>query len=277
MPRIVLPRLQTWWSDRIIAMRRDKRRTALMGIFYLLGIGWLDYATGYEINLTVVYVTPLIMLTVAGGWRVGVCTAIACALTTEGADYLAGRRFDHDIYHVYSALSHSLSYLSFLLLITQLLMLYDREHDLAGLDPLTGLRNRHGFLTHTEDVLRECARAKQVAVMLVVNVGNLRKINSTHGHDKADTLILSAADVLREMFPHAVLARLGADRFAALIPGEGHPGDMAALGTALELSAQRIEVSVNPRQAEAALEPRNRTPDEIAAQVDSLQDSVRKI
>lgn len=277
MPQIALPRLRTWWSDRIIAMRRDKGRTALTGILYLLGIGWLDYATGYEINLTVVYVTPLIMLTVAGGWRVGVCTAIACALTTEGADYLAGRRFDHDIYHVYSALSHGLSYLSFLLLITQLLMLYDREHDLAGQDPLTGLRNRHGFLAHAEDVLRECARRKQVAVMLVVNVGNLRKINATHGHDKADALILSAADVLREMFPKAVLARLGADRFAALIPGGGRPGGMDALGTALELSAQQLGVSVAPRRAEATLSPLHRTPDEIAAQMDALQDDVRDI
>jgi ABC-type polysaccharide/polyol phosphate export permease len=142
-------------------MRRDKSRTAFMGILYLVGIGWLDYATGYEINLTVVYVTPLIMLTVAGGWRVGVFTAIACAITTEGADYLAGRRFDQDIYHVYSMASHCLSYLSFLLLITQLLMLYDREHDLAGLDPLTGLKNRHGFLARAEDVLSDCVRRKK--------------------------------------------------------------------------------------------------------------------
>jgi diguanylate cyclase (GGDEF)-like protein len=258
-------------------MRRDKSRTALMGILYLLGIGWLDYATGYEINLTVVYVTPLIMLTVAGGWRVGVWTAIACALTTEGADYLAGRRFDQDIYHLYSVTSHCLSYLSFLLLITQLLMLYDREHDLAGLDPLTGLQNRHGFLTRAEDVLSECARRKKSATMLVVNVGNLRKINSAQGHDKADALILSSADILRDLFPHAVLARLGADRFAALITGDSPPGGVDTLNSALERAAQQLEVVVNPRQASATLTPLHRTPDEIAAKVDTLQDGVRKI
>jgi len=276
MPRLVLPRLRTWWSDSIISMRRDKRRTALLGILYLLGIGWLDYATGYEINLTVVYVTPLIMLTVAGGWRVGVFTAIACAITTEGADYLAGRRFDQDIYHLYSMGSHCLSYMSFLLLITQLLMLYDREHDLAGRDPLTGLYNRYGFLTRAEDVLREYARRKHVAVMLVVNVGNLRKINSSHGHDKADALLLSSADVLRDLFPRAVLARLGADRFATLIAAGTIPGGADTLVAALERAAQQLEVVVNPRQASVILTPLHRTPDEIAAQVDTLQDDVRK-
>jgi GGDEF domain-containing protein len=113
--------------------------------------------------------------------------------------------------------------------------------------------------------------------MLVVNVGNLRKINSAHGHDKADALILSSANVLRELFPHAVLARLGADRFAALIAGESSPDGADMLNTALERAAQQLEVVVNPRQASTALSPLHRTPDEIAAQMDTLQDEVRKL
>ncbi|WP_279343196.1 GGDEF domain-containing protein [Fundidesulfovibrio terrae] len=280
MPDIALPRLRTWWSDRIIAMRRDKRRTALLGVLYLLGIGWLDYVTGFEINLTVVYVTPLIMLTVAGGWRIGLATAIACALTTEGADYLAGRRFDENIYHLYSVVSHSLSYLSFLLLITQLLMLYDQERDLAGRDPLTGLRNRYGFLARAEEALRQCARDKRTAVLFVVNVATLRQINAAHGHDKADALLLSVADVLREIYPGTVLGRLGGDRFAALEAPCGNGKDQGtqgpgALHAALEAVAQKLGVEVNPRRAEAALAPLHRTPDEVAAQLDALLDKAR--
>jgi GGDEF domain-containing protein len=210
------PRLASWWSDRVIAMRRDKRRTALMGVAYLLGIGWLDYATGYEINLTVVYVTPLIMLTVAGGWRVGLVTALACALTTEMADYLAGRRFDHNVYHVYSVLSHSLSYVSFLFLITQLLMLYDRERDLAGLDGLTGLRNRYGFLARCEEVLARCERRKRRAVMAVWNMARLREVNERHGHEKADAVLKAVAVALRGALPGAELGRLGGDRYGAV-------------------------------------------------------------
>lgn len=281
MPDIALPRLRTWWSDRIIAMRSDKRRTAILGIVYLLGIGWLDYATGFEINLTVVYVTPLIMLTVAGGWRVGIATAIACAVTTEAADYLAGRRYDMNIYHLYSVVSHSISYLSFLLLITQLLMLYDQERDLAGRDPLTGLRNRYGFLARAEEVLRKCARKKQAVEMFVVNVASLRVINSKYGHDKADALILSAADVLRELYPESVASRLGGDRFAVLARPcrEGAkprpPVAPEELAASLAAMAEKLGVEVNPRRAEAALPPLHRTPDEIAAQLDTLLDKVK--
>ena len=36
------PRLQSWWSDRIIAMRRDRRATTLQGAAYLLAISWLS-------------------------------------------------------------------------------------------------------------------------------------------------------------------------------------------------------------------------------------------
>ena len=48
-----LPRMKSWWSDRILAMRRNKKNTIIQGVCYLLAIAWLDYATGYEINPTV--------------------------------------------------------------------------------------------------------------------------------------------------------------------------------------------------------------------------------
>lgn len=295
-----MPRLASWWSDRVIVMRRDKRRTALMGVAYLLGIGWLDYVTGYEINLTVVYVTPLIMLTVAGGWRVGLATALACALTTEMADYLAGRRFDHNVYHVYSVLSHSLSYVSFLFLITQLLMLYDRERDLAGRDGLTGLRNRYGFLAGCEDVLGDCARRGRKAVLAVWNMGRLREVNATLGHDKADAMLLAVANALHAVLPGAVAGRLGGDRFGAVLTGggvfgtggadpradarertaEAMPEDLQALAhkveEALAEASRRVGVAPSIRRAVKELAPLRRTPEEIALFLDELLEESRR-
>lgn len=264
-----MPRLASWWSDRVIAMRRDKRRTALMGVAYLLGIGWLDYVTGYEINLTVVYVTPLIMLTVAGGWRVGLATALACALTTEMADYLAGRRFDHNVYHVYSVFSHSLSYVSFLFLITQLLMLYDRERDLAGLDGLTGLRNRYGFLARSEEVLAECARRKRCAVLAVWNMARLREVNERHGHEKADAMLRAVAAALGEALPGAALGRLGGDRYGAVFPVGGGCEDEGA--AAKPGRAAGTKSAARPKAAAAAAADASRSGAAVADAPDDGQ------
>ncbi|GFK93792.1 hypothetical protein NNJEOMEG_01626 [Fundidesulfovibrio magnetotacticus] len=272
-----LPPLHSWWSDRIKAMRRDKLRTALQGVAYLLAIAWLDYATGYEINLTVVYVTPLIMLTVAGGWRVGVATAFACALSVEFTDWLAGRRYDQWAFHAYSFISHSLSYLSFLLLIVQLLNLWDRERAMAGQDQLTGLHNRHGFLGLAEERLHAWAREKQPAVMTVWNLARLREVNAQFGHDKADALLLSAADALRDALPDAVVGRTGSDRFAALSTarelGNLHER-LHAVEEALARAARHVGVPLALRNAHLPLPPRRLTPDEVAKRLDELLDRV---
>lgn len=275
---IRLPRMRTWWSDRIISMRRDKRRTMITGFAYLLAIAWLDYVTGYAINPTVLYITPLIMLTVAGGWRAGMVMAFLCALSIEGTDWLAGQRFEHPVYHVYSLLSHFLSYLSFLFLIVQLLKLYDAEKDMAGRDSLTGLRNRYGFLAYAEESLRDLARRRTTAVLAVWNLAKLREVNARFGHDKADALLVSVADALAEAVPEAVGARLTADRFALLAqaPDEASRGRLlASLEAAIVSAAEEVGVPLNLRSAWAAMPPLHRTPEELAGKLDELIDSVK--
>ncbi len=300
-----LPAMRTWWSDRILAMRRDKRRTLLMGVFYLLAIGYIDYATGYEINLTVVYVTPLIMLTVAGGWWVGLGAVLACAFVTEMADYLAGRRFDESIYHVYSFISHCVSYFSFLFLITQLLMLYDQERDVAGRDPLTGLYNRRGFLHLAGERLHQAASQRAEWNLCVWDVAAFRDINTRFGHDKADSLLMTIADALRDSVPSAaLLAHMGADRFLALIPHAGSqpsaspaflggdivrtqqsgecPANAESLPPSREclalyerLAAASLGFPVALRHAVKPLPPVHRTPDELAKEMEALLDAAK--
>lgn len=259
-------------------MRRDKRRTILMGAAYLFALGWLDYATGYEINLTVVYVTPLIMFTVAGGWRAGMIMAFACAATVEGTDILAGKQFEYPIFHIYSFCAHSLSYLSFLFLITQLLHLYDEARDLAGKDHLTGLRNRYGFLAQAEELLGEFVHQKKQAVMTVWNVTRLRQVNAQFGHDKADALLMTIGDDLEEALAGAVLARLEADHFAVLAEA-GSAGDVeahhAAVEELLNTSAADVGVPLDLRRFSAVLPPVRRTSDEVAAEVDKLLEVVK--
>lgn len=273
-----LPRMKSWWSDRILAMRRNKKSTIIQGACYLLAIAWLDYATGYEINPTVLYLTPLIMLTVAGGWRLGMATAFACALSLEFTDWLAGKRFDQWIYHAYSLVSHSLSYLSFLLLITQLLSLWERERAMAGQDPLTGLLNRYGFLAEADDRLHALARGRQAAVMAVWNIARLRQVNARLGHDKADALLQCAADVLREALPGAAVGRMGGDRFAVLCPAAGlgnMPERVRAVDEALARGALEVGAPLDIRRAHQNLPPLHRTPDEVARVLDELMDQAR--
>lgn len=83
-------------------------------------------------------------------------------------------------------------------------------------DPLTGLYNRAYF----EEELRrvEDGRSDPVSV-IVIDIDGLKFINDTLGHDTGDSLLVATAMVIRNSLRETdVVARIGGDEFAALLP-----------------------------------------------------------
>jgi len=93
---------------------------------------------------------------------------------------------------------------------------------LSLVDALTGLPNRRAFLTLSDQALKWAARAAKEALLIFIDVDNLKQINDTHGHLAGDRALMDTARVLRETFREAdIVARLGGDEFIALITAEG--------------------------------------------------------
>jgi diguanylate cyclase (GGDEF)-like protein len=83
-------------------------------------------------------------------------------------------------------------------------------------DSLTGLYNR----TYFEEEMRRLDLRRDGAVSLFVfDVDGLKLINDTLGHDKGDQLLHNAGRLLQTCFRDAdVVARIGGDEYAALVP-----------------------------------------------------------
>jgi diguanylate cyclase (GGDEF)-like protein len=93
----------------------------------------------------------------------------------------------------------------------------ERLTHLAMTDDLTGLHNRRGFLVYGSKTLAEAARHQKATAVLYVDIDGLKRVNDAFGHEAGTTLILGAADVLKNSFRAAdVLARIGGDEFVAL-------------------------------------------------------------
>jgi diguanylate cyclase (GGDEF)-like protein len=108
----------------------------------------------------------------------------------------------------------------------------------ARTDYLTGLQNRHGFFEDGAQVL-----AGRPAALLAFDLDHFKAINDRHGHAAGDAVLRLFADTARRAAgPDALVARLGGEEFAALLPGL----DLAA--------AQRVGEGVARRFAEAALD-----------------------
>lgn len=90
----------------------------------------------------------------------------------------------------------------------------------AGLDPLTGLRTRHGL---QEDFNREISRFKNAGtpfVMVMMDIDHFKNINDSEGHETGDRVLVSLSNtLLRHIRTYDDAYRMGGEEFLMLMKG----------------------------------------------------------
>lgn len=85
-------------------------------------------------------------------------------------------------------------------------------------DYLTGLGNRHAFFERGAALLEGGGET----TLLAFDLDHFKSINDRHGHAAGDEVLKLFAGIAKAgLGPNAILARLGGEEFAALLPGTG--------------------------------------------------------
>ena len=154
--------------------------------------------------------------------------------------------------------------------------LVDALVELSSRDALTGLANRRSFDLALGREVDRVARSGEPALLLSLDIDHFKRVNDTWGHAAGDEVLKTVARVLQETVrPMDLVARVGGEEFAIILPEVGAPGaaQMAdKLRRSIEETSFRFEGTVVPVTVSlgvAEWDPSIQDPDELVKRADA--------
>lgn len=208
-----------------ILSRCPKWSFILAAFIFIVLIGIIDYLSGLEISVSLLYLIPISLVSWYVGRKEGIAISFLATVDWFLADWYGERNYSHPAIPYWNASVE----LSFFLILTYALSSLQKkwniEKDLARTDPLTKIANRRAFFETATLELERSLRYQHSLSLAYIDLDNFKWVNDNQGHNEGDKLLVSVAEILREKTRfNDTIARLGGDEFAVLLP-ETKPED----------------------------------------------------
>ena len=180
----------------------------------------LMHLRGAALTLTVVVTVPFMVTFLRSGNTVLAAIALNFGMVAIIMTILMFRQFGE-----FSALIRSRRALA---------RLSEENSRLALLDSLTGLANRRSFFLDLAALTGPATPAPRSFALGMIDLDGFKPVNDVYGHGAGDAVLVEVGRRLKAILGEdAKLARLGGDEFAFVLPGDGTPHAMMAVGQAI--------------------------------------------
>jgi diguanylate cyclase (GGDEF)-like protein len=196
----------------------SRRLLILLG-FILTGIaGLLDYATG-EFPFTLFYLVPICLITWFTDILIGIMLSFACSLSWFFDKYTITDKTKSASYPYWNAAVIFGLFIVVTIILSALKKSLEKEKRYARNDYLTGAQNRGYFAETVSNEMNSAREYRRPLSVAYIDIDNFRQVNDTMGHSVGDQLLCRVAALVRDNIRKAdVVARLGSDEFAILLP-----------------------------------------------------------
>jgi diguanylate cyclase (GGDEF)-like protein len=189
-----------------------------VGIFLLCLIAFFDYFTGSEVSFSLFYTIPIGLLVWASDWKTGLMAAFTAGGIWLVVDILTVTNYSMPIIRYWNAIVR-LGFFLITVLSINLIKALEREKSIARTDYVTGAFNSRYFHEFLQIEINRSIRYSHPFSVVYLDADNFKTVNDLFGHKTGDEVLRIIVKTIHMNLRNTdVLARMGGDEFAILLP-----------------------------------------------------------
>ena len=199
--------------------KRGKSFWVIAGAVLVIILGIIDYISGYELNISLFYLIPILLVVWYTDGQMGLLYSFASTVVGFIANFSAGQPYSNPAITVWNTVLRLGFYLVVVWLGTTLKKAYMVNQELARTDYVTGAISIRYFYELAQIEMRRAQRYQHPFTLAYIDLDNFKAVNDRLGHSTGDRVLRAVtAGICQQIRPADTLARLGGDEFALLLP-----------------------------------------------------------
>jgi diguanylate cyclase (GGDEF)-like protein len=209
----------------LFVLKQPNPAILIAAVCIIAVFGYIDYKTGFEINLSFFYLIPIAFATWYSGKNSGFFITFLSITTWGLSDLAAGERYTRDTILYWNATIRLALFFFIIWLLEEFKRALNHERLLSHTDYLTGVPNSREFYFQANTELLRAKRFKLPITIAYIDVDSFKQINDQFGHMEGDAILqIIAQTILTSVRNTDTAARLGGDEFAVLFPNTNQNG-----------------------------------------------------
>jgi diguanylate cyclase (GGDEF)-like protein len=248
-----------------------------IGFLSLFVVGALDYLTGNEISFSLFYVFPIALIARVGDRNLGSASAIVSAGIWLLAEIMVGHSYSHPAILYWNAFVR----LAIFLLVAFSIELgrsLERESAMARTDFVTGALNSRSFHEQLKIEIERASRYAHAFTIVYLDIDDFKTVNDHFGHTVGDQVLRAVVRNLSGILRKTdVVARVGGDEFAVLLPETGSDAARTVVSKAFKDLCDKMEKDQHPISFSAGAITFVRAPPSVDAALDLADMTMYKV